>query len=396
MSLLDRISDLAHKLAPSKSNKPATALSGGIGSGHGMVAADDDMIVSKPTIVIHASQIFFNFLAMACFAGVASFQAKWHVGPSGLTGFAIFISIAGMFLSAFMLFVPVAYEKYDKFIRLARALKEVRVGFILTGTGVTISLLIAFIVTISAWTQPGCKDASKDPHAEANGDDFKKGLPGWCSTKKAGAIFFWFAFAFWVASAVMLVLDWRSGKLHAHRDPPFQRPPTINHDEEEGEEDEDASYTHIPPMRRQTSSNSNNDINSESAQSPFADPQQRYSGATASAIPPSAYTPALQAGRPSMDAYGAFSDPAPSGFGTSYAAPATGAGYGGGGYAAAGTPSRTPAAAPILPEPDMGGPMVSRTMQYADPYAAVRATIGGSTSPPANPPSYDHGYSGYR
>jgi len=42
-----------------------------------------------------------------------------------------------------------------------------------------------------AWTQAGCKDASKDPHASL-GDDFKKGLPGWCSTKKAGAMFFWF------------------------------------------------------------------------------------------------------------------------------------------------------------------------------------------------------------
>ena len=113
-----------------------------------------------------------------------------------------------------MLLIPVAYEKYDKFVRLARGLKEVRVGFILTGMGVTFSLLIAyvlfsnarpypplthtrtisFIVTISAWTQPGCKDASKDPNAEALGDDFKNALPGWCSTKKAAAIFFWFAF----------------------------------------------------------------------------------------------------------------------------------------------------------------------------------------------------------
>lgn len=125
------------------------------------------MIVSKPTIVLHSTQIFFNFLAMACFAGVASFQAKHGVGPcmcltyllnyrpstrsdlryshctAGLSGFALFVAISGMFLSAFMLLVPVFYEKYDKFIRLARALKEIRVGFILTGTGVTFSLLIA-------------------------------------------------------------------------------------------------------------------------------------------------------------------------------------------------------------------------------------------------------------
>jgi hypothetical protein len=51
-----------------------------------------------------------------------------------------------------------------------------------------------FIVTISAWTQPGCKDPKQDPSAEANGDEFKKALPGWCTTKKAAAIFFWFAF----------------------------------------------------------------------------------------------------------------------------------------------------------------------------------------------------------
>ena len=39
------------------------------------------MIVSKPAIIAHSGQIFFNFLAMACYASVAAFQAKWHVGP---------------------------------------------------------------------------------------------------------------------------------------------------------------------------------------------------------------------------------------------------------------------------------------------------------------------------
>lgn len=48
-----------------------------------------------------------------------------------------------MFLSAFMVLTPVLYEKYDKFVRLARALKEVRVAFILTGIGATFSILVA-------------------------------------------------------------------------------------------------------------------------------------------------------------------------------------------------------------------------------------------------------------
>jgi len=389
MPFLDQISDLAGKFAPSKSSK---FMAGGIGSGHGMVPIDDDMIVSKPTIVAHSSQIFFNFIAMVCFAAVASFQAKWGVGPSGLTGFALFISIGSMLLSAFMLSIPVVCEKHDKFVGLARALKEVRISFILTGTGLTFSLLIAFIVTISAWTEPGCKDAKSDPNAEAKGDDFVNGLSGWCITKKSGAIFFWLAFVCWCASMAILIMDWRSGKLIADRDSPFTRPQVV-HEEEgvEEEEEEHMSRSHLPPVRQSTASSPPNVYsNSNSSQSPFAD-SNRYSGhSQIPASTPSAYTPGPQAaGRQSMDAYGAFSDPTPSGFGTAQYNQVANS------YATApnvGGP-------PILPEPDLGGPMVSRTMQYADPYAAVRATIAGQQAPvsPTSvlPPSYET-YVGYR
>ncbi|TFK40114.1 hypothetical protein BDQ12DRAFT_648430 [Crucibulum laeve] len=389
MPLLDRITDTITRLVPSKPAKPPQQ--SGIGSGHGMRDFEDDMIVSKPTIVFHTSQIFFNFLAMACFASVASFQAKWGVGPSGLTGFAIFVAVSGMLLSTFMLLVPVIYEKYDKFVRLARALKEVRVGFILTGAGTTFALLIAFIVTISAWTQPGCKNADNDPHAEDKGEDFRKGLPGWCNTKKAGAIFFWLAFAFWAASLGLLIHYWRSGKLNAPRDPPFSRPV---HDEEEPEEDEDALYTHIPPARQNSAGGApaTRYDSSNVTDNPFAD---RYN--TPPSTAPTAYTPAsnlqsIGAGRPSVDAYGAFSDPAPSGFGAGAYTPAS-TGYTNS-YATASPAASGP---PMIPEPDLG-PRVSRTMQYADPYAAARASVTGQqgpASPTALPPSYES-YQGYR
>ncbi|KAF8882542.1 hypothetical protein BD779DRAFT_1496283 [Infundibulicybe gibba] len=393
MSAFDRITDVLHKIVPAKSSKPSTSMSGGIGSGHGMVPFDDDMIVPKTTIVFHTSQIFFDFLAMACFASVASFQAKWQVGPSGLSGFAIFIAVASVFLAAFLLLVPVLYEKYDKFVRLARALKEVRVGFILTGTGVTFNLLIAFIVTISAWTQPGCKNAENDPN-KSKGKDFVRDLPGWCSTKKAAAIFFWFAFAFWAASFIFLIFAWRSGKLHAPRDPPFTAPHHIDDDADlEDDADAESAYHHIPPTRHDSAPSYDN---SHSPSSPFADnANARYSSATSYA-PSSAtspFTPAPAAGRPSMDAYGAFSDPAPSGFGASAASSrptASTDAYG------AFSDSRT--GPPIIPEPDLG-PKVSRTMQYADPYAAVRASLATqpSSSPASSavPPSYES-YQGYR
>lgn len=122
------------------------------------------MPLSKPAIVFYACQIFFSFLAMCCFASVASFQSKWKIGvckfphsltflwhqstdpelllAAGLSGLAIFVAVVGIFLSATMLLVPVIYDKYDKLVRFARAIREDRVHFILSSTGLILFLLI--------------------------------------------------------------------------------------------------------------------------------------------------------------------------------------------------------------------------------------------------------------
>ncbi|KDQ57295.1 hypothetical protein JAAARDRAFT_291909 [Jaapia argillacea MUCL 33604] len=363
------------------------------------------MIVSKPAVIFHTSQIFFNFLAMACFASVASFQAHWGTGPTGLSGFALFVSITGMLLAAFMLLVPVIYEKYDKFNRMARVLKEVRVGFILSGTGTTFAFLVAFITTISAWTEPGCKDAKNDPNAKKGGTDYIEMLPGWCMTKKAGAIFFWLAAIFWAATFILNYLDFRAGRTGRPRDPPFTHPSIPSEQLGDEEEFDDVESYHqpqetspsrqqsagapqLPPFRRTTAlgQESNNNL-----ASPFSD-VNRYSGvssttANSATVPASsAYTgvPA-PASRPSMDAYGAFSDPPPSGFNApAYAAP----------------PAPVSALANSGGTSPVGGSGMSRTMQYADPYAAVRASIGatGPQSSTTTLPSYEshQGYSGYR
>ena len=46
--------------------------------------------------------------------------------------------------------------------------------------------------------------------AKEGGDDFVKGLPGWCSTKKAGSIFFWLAFGRSAQTYRVAVLDYFS------------------------------------------------------------------------------------------------------------------------------------------------------------------------------------------
>jgi hypothetical protein len=155
---------------------------------------------------------------------------------------------------------------------------------------------------------------------------------------------------FWILLLGLHVRDWRDGKHNGPRDPPFTRPPTDHIPIAEDEGDEESTYRRVSPARRNPPDNSN------SPNSPFADTSRH----------------AAPASRPSMDAYGAFSDPAPSGYVSSHP--------------------------PVLPEVDQS-PLVSRTMQYADPYAAVRAQIAAGHSPPHGspppPPSYES-YQGYR
>ncbi|CAE6425653.1 unnamed protein product [Rhizoctonia solani] len=355
MPLIDHITNAVNKFLPQKKEeypKPLTTATGGIG--HGM-QFDDEMPLSKSAIVYYACQIFFTFLAMCCFASVASFQAKWKVGPSGLSGFAIFVAVTSLVLSAFCLMVPVISDKYDKLIRLARTLREVRVAFILAGAGLFWSLLVSFVTTISAFTQAGCKNPDNDPNAGL-GDTYKQQLKGWCSTKKAGAIFFWLAFIAWIATFVVAVMEWRAGKMRGTRRDTGREegfiPPA--HD------DTESVFTREYDRRPNNDDEDEDDDDHEREQhrSPFADQPPQ--------LPPPSFAVDPQP-RVSMDAYGAFNDPVPSGYGGSdHTSPVGGA-----------PPNRPVSHISTVP---------------SDPYALIRANLTGAgntsghISPLAAPP----------
>jgi len=62
---------------------------------------------------------------------------------AGLSGFAVFVAVMGIFLALFLLLVPLLNEKFNKLTRVARALKEDRATFVLVGTGTALNFLIA-------------------------------------------------------------------------------------------------------------------------------------------------------------------------------------------------------------------------------------------------------------
>ena len=154
----------------------------------------------------------------------------------------------------------------------------------------------------------------------------------------------------------MTVLDWRSGKSSRPRDPPFTRPAEVEDDYEDAA-DGDSTYNHPVGHRDSTIDQARPEVNKYSTTAPSIPPISFPDNPTPAPVPqPGGYTSPTS--RPSMDVYGAFSDPVPSGY------------------------SNPNPYSP--PEPNR----VSRTMQYADPYAAVRASITPPQQP--GPPSYEH------
>ncbi|KIM33593.1 hypothetical protein M408DRAFT_14272 [Serendipita vermifera MAFF 305830] len=335
-----------------------------------VTTVEERQVGSAPAVVLKASQrvvvkvtVLPVVESSCCYAGVAGFEAKFQVGPSGVTVLALFASLLLFFLASFVLAVPVIYDRYDKLKSLAQALQVTRVSLILNGIGIFFSLITAFTTTISVFTVAGCKNPKDDPMARQGGADFVAGLPSTCTTRRAGAFFFWFTMLAWVVTMYLAFQEWRTGKtVYRPEDPPFSLPsaPPPHHNDEEDAD----PYTR--GRRQETTGTAEEDDEYDDSRSPFADAHGGAGGGGRYGGYGNAPTGA-GAGRPSMDAYGAFSDPSPSGYG----------GYGGGGR-------------PVQQQQQYNQPEVSRTMQYADPYAAVRASIHTNTPPPMpQPPTYD-------
>jgi len=260
-------------------------------------------------------------------------------------------------------------EKFDKLTRLARALKEDRANFVLVGTGTTLTFLLAYVVSItlnnsmlniakvlSPRFRFGHRLAARTQrtiHMPRNlvttllmvcpvGVLRRRQAPSFSGWHLVSVPVKWLLVAkmfntvFWGGSLTLTFLEWRKNMATRPRDPPFEQP-------HGGEGDEESAYE-VPSIKQ----------DENVTRSPFSDPY-RYSGASSTAIgsfgsptSPKYNIPSAPQPRPSLDAYGAFSDPAPTGFDGS----------------------------PV----DSGVSGLSRTMQYADPYAAVRASVVSGTT----------------
>ncbi|EFP90843.2 hypothetical protein PGT21_036849 [Puccinia graminis f. sp. tritici] len=208
----------------------------------------DDEDTGPTQIAIRSLTIFFLFINLFIYIAIAVFQKKWGVGPSGLTGLAIFVLVQALLHALVFLLVPQIYERTDMLRGFARAIRLTRIQFIVYGTQTGLALVLSLIATISAYTG-GCKDSKSDPNA--SNTDYISHIGGFCRNKRAAAAFWWFSFLSFGLSLGIVFKSWYSIRKLGPRHPAFEPPQGVGVRTIDDEDDDfraDEPYDRSPPQ----------------------------------------------------------------------------------------------------------------------------------------------------
>lgn len=207
------------------------------GGGGGSILDDDDIGILQ--VSIRSATVFFILINLFIYIAIAGFQKHWGVGPSGLTGLALFVICQAFLHALAFLVVPQIYERTDTLKGFARAIRLTRVQFIVYGTQAGFTLILSLVSTISAYTG-GCKHRDSDPNAQLK--DYTANMGGFCRNKRAAAAFWWFTFFCFALSLGIVFKSWYSIRKMGPSHPAFEPPRggrTIDEEQQGDEDDED-------------------------------------------------------------------------------------------------------------------------------------------------------------
>nr|CAG8493002.1 5564_t:CDS:2 [Entrophospora candida]CAG8527139.1 8392_t:CDS:2 [Entrophospora candida] len=139
-----------------------------------------EISITKLQWGLRGAQIFCAFIAIACLAAVISFDNK-TTSSTIIDNIFIFFVALSVIMSAAIVGIPYTYLQYGKFQSLARALRVIRIEFVLTA----IWSVLVFLVTIALSIELGLRncDSSSDTAAferakNKTGSLFTDGLAG--------------------------------------------------------------------------------------------------------------------------------------------------------------------------------------------------------------------------
>ncbi|CAG8498174.1 7469_t:CDS:1 [Ambispora gerdemannii] len=160
------------------------------------------------------TQVVFAFFAMATISAVIAFDNKF-ISSKILDNMYLFVLIISMFFAGAIVGIPYVYLRYGKLKSVARALRHLRIEFVLSAIWAFLLFCSTLGVTIEiALRKCAPSDYSKEflnytAGNKTNGEHlFEKGLNRACSTQRASIAFGWFALASWIGSMLLITKGW--------------------------------------------------------------------------------------------------------------------------------------------------------------------------------------------
>ncbi|GAA5933801.1 SDR family NAD(P)-dependent oxidoreductase [Sporobolomyces koalae] len=172
---------------------------------------DDEDGTSLLAISLRGLQTVLPFVNLCIYIALAAFQSRWKVGVSFLVGLSLFFNVETLLHGAALLVISIAADNFRVLRSLDRLMRPIRVAVILNSFQAFCMLIMAIVTTVSANTG-GCKDPSKDTHAELEG--YQEALPGFCRNKRAGAAFFWLSSIVWLATLTLTLISFVQIRRH--------------------------------------------------------------------------------------------------------------------------------------------------------------------------------------
>ncbi|KAM0791951.1 hypothetical protein ACM66B_004202 [Microbotryomycetes sp. NB124-2] len=158
---------------------------------------------SRTYLVVHTLQTFFSFIGLCIYIAIVAHQSKWNVGPSFLAVLGVLVNVLALLVGSLLLATPLMAQRTGFFASVDRITRQIRFSAMLGGSMLVLLFILCLTSTISA-NVGGCKDPSKDAHADDAA--YVATLDGFCRNKGAGAAFFWLTFFAWALNFGLVVL----------------------------------------------------------------------------------------------------------------------------------------------------------------------------------------------
>ncbi|KAJ8661408.1 hypothetical protein O0I10_002674 [Lichtheimia ornata] len=219
----------------------------------------------------HIVQAVLTLLVICVVAPVIATEIKFYGGSQAAPNWTLFVAIFTCWIPGLLVYFPWAYDRQNKFKRIAKFCMKPRTSLIFTAAGSFLWAAAGIAMTVHANKPEHC---TLDSSRARSDDAYASAWPAQCNCAKAAAAFSWFLLLMWLATlACSIILFWNEKQL-AHKNLKEFRQNEQQHQQQQEEYDEEQATEplHSPADKHEIPPPAMSNIPIDSVQQPLYAP----------------------------------------------------------------------------------------------------------------------------